>query len=86
MSNFREVTPQWLNKKFQTFKNMNTFYIALKHTIWRFRNICEISKFHEFTNTLRNLAKSVSAHTFEKFKYFAKHLTESADHMFYNDI
>ena len=37
MNNFREMTPQWLQKKISDFKNMNIFYIALKHVIWRFR-------------------------------------------------
>ena len=37
-------------------------YKALKHVIWGFRicnYFCEISKFCDFMNTLRNFAKSV---------------------------
>ena len=78
MSNFREMTLQWLQngclKKFQTL-NMNILYIPLKHVIWRFR-ICnyfrEVFKFGDFMNTLRNFAKSVFACIFAKFKYVAK--------------
>ena len=46
-------------KKISNFKNM---YLTLKHVIWRFRicnYFCEISKFRDFMNTLRNFAKSV---------------------------
>ena len=86
MSNFREMTPQWLQKKISNFKNMNILYLALKHVIWRFR-VCdyfyEISKFRDFINTLRNFSKSVFAHISAKFKYLAKQfiLTESPDHV-----
>ena len=41
---------------------MNILYIALMHVNWRFRicnYFCEISKFRDFRNTLRNFAKSV---------------------------
>ena len=63
-------------------------YIALKQVIWRFRicnYFCEISKFHDFMNTLRNFAKSVFADISAKFKYFAQQfiLTESPDHVLY---
>ena len=51
---------------------MNILYIILKHVVWRFR-ICtyfrEMFKFRDFMNTLRNFAKSVFAHIFEKFEY-----------------
>ena len=42
--------------------------------------VCEISKFCDFMNSLRNFAKSVLADISAKFKYFAKHfiLTEQA--------
>ena len=64
---------------------MNVLYIALKHVVWRVRicnYFCEISKFRDFMNTLRNLAKDVFAHISAKFKYFAKQfiLTGSPDH------
>ena len=65
---------------------MNIIYIALKHVICKFRicnYLCEISKFRDFMNTLRNFAKSVVAYISAKFKYFAKQviLPESPDHM-----
>ena len=56
------------------FKLLKYEHIALKHVIWRFRvcnYFCEISKFRDFMNTLRNFAKSV-------FAQFL--LTESPDH------
>ena len=86
MSNFREMTPQRLQKKVSNFEIVKILYIALKHVIWRFRicnYFCEISKFRYFINTLRNFAKSVFAHISAKFKYFAKQfiLTESPDHV-----
>ena len=64
---------------------MNILYIALKHVIWKFRMcnyFCEISKFNDFLNTLRNFVKSVFAHI-SKFIYIAKQfiLTESPDHV-----
>ena len=66
--------------------NINILYIALKHMIWRFRicnYFCEISKFRDFINTLRNFTKFLFAHVSEKFKYFAKQFifTESPDHV-----
>ena len=65
---------------------MDVLYIALKQVIWEFRicnYFCEISKFRDLMNTLRNFAKFVFVHTSAKFKYFEKQfiLTESADHM-----
>ena len=84
MSNFREMTPQWLQngcpKKFILLKYEHMLYIALKHIIWRFRicnYVCEMFKFRDFMNTLRNFAKSVFARIFAK--QFI--LTESPDHM-----
>ena len=75
MSNFREMAPERLFEKISNFENMNMLYIILKHVVWRFRiynYFREIFKFREFMNTLRNFAKSVSAHIFAKFEYFAK--------------
>ena len=49
-------------KNFKLLKYEHIIYIALKHVIWRFRicnYFCEISKFRDFMNTLRNFAKSV---------------------------
>ena len=43
---------------------MNVLYIILKNA--------EILKFRDFMNTLRNFTKSVFAHIFAKFEYFAK--------------
>ena len=44
---------------------------------------CEIFRFCDFMNTLRNFAKSAYAHILVEFKYFAKPfiLTESPDHV-----
>ena len=84
MSNFREMLPK-APEEISNFYDMNILYIALKHVIWRFQvcnYFCKISNlFCDFMNTLRNLAKSVFAHTSAKFKYFAKQfiLTESPD-------
>ena len=61
MSNFREILREG-SRKNSAFKNMNIFYISLKHVIWKFRictNFCEISKFRHFINTLGNFSKSV---------------------------
>ena len=46
-------------------------------------HFCEISKFGDFMNTLRNFTKSMFAHISAKFKYFAKQfiLTETLDHV-----
>ena len=89
MSNFREMTQQWLQngcpKKLQTY-DMNILHLSLKHVTWRFR-ICnyffEIFKFRDFMNVLRKFAKSVFADIFAKFKYFAKQLilTETPEHV-----
>ena len=70
---------------------MNILYIALKYVIWRFQlcnYVCEIFKFRDFMNTLRNFMKSVFAHILAKLKYFAKQfiLMESPDHVLLNDI
>ena len=88
LRNDSAMASEWLSENISTFKNMNILYIALKHMIWRFRicnYFCEISKFRDFMNTLKNFAKSVFAHSFAKFKYFAKHVqfifTESPDHV-----
>ena len=87
MSNVREMTQQWLQKKILNFQNMNILYIALKHVIWRFRTcnyFREIFRFRDFMDTLRNFAKSVFAHISTKFNYSAKQLmlTESPDHIY----
>ena len=91
MSNFLEMLPNGSRKnfkllKYDIFKIIHLLYIALKPVIWIFlicNYFCEISKFRYFMNTLRNFAKSVFAHLFSKFKYFAKQsiLTESPDHV-----
>ena len=65
---------------------MNILYIALKHVTWKFRKcncFLELLKSRNFMNHLRNIAKSVFAHIFAKFKYFAKKfiLKESPDYM-----
>ena len=55
--------------------NMNMLYIILKHVVWRFRiynYFHEIFKIRDLMNTLRDFAKFVFAHIFEKFEYFAK--------------
>ena len=90
MSNFREMTPQWLQnadrKNFKLFKSEHIIY-NFELIVWRFR-ICnyfrEMFKFRDFMDTLRNLAKSVFACIFSKFTYVAKQfiLTESPDHVF----
>ena len=86
MSNFREMAPEQLFEKISNFKNMNVLYIILKHVIWRFRiynYFREIFKFRDFMNTYRNFAKSVFAHIFVKFEYFAKVIiySKSPDHV-----
>ena len=87
MSNFHEMTPQWLQKKnFRLLKYEHIIVSSeardLEIPICNY--FCEISKFCDFINTLRNFAKSVFAHISAKFKYFAKQfiLTESPDHVF----
>ena len=71
-------------EKISNFLNVKILYIALKHVIWRFRicnYFCEIFKFHDFMNTLRNFGRSAFVHISAKFKYVAKQfiLTESPD-------
>ena len=90
MSNFREMlrngSRMAVQKIFKLLKYEHIIDITLKHVTWRFR-ICncfrEIFRFRDFMSTLRNFAKSVFAHIFAKFKYFAKQfiLMESPDHM-----
>ena len=82
------MAPEWLSEKnFKPLKYVYIYiYIALKYVIWRFRTcnyFREIFRFRNFMNTLRNFAKSVFAHIFAKFKYFAKRfiLRESPDHV-----
>ena len=87
MSNFREMTPQWLQEKILTFKVLSQHitysFEARDLEISNMNYFCEISKFRDFMNTLRNFAKSVFVHMSSKFKYFAKQfiLTESPDHV-----
>ena len=85
------MAPEQLFEKISNFKNMNAVYIILKHVIWRFRiynYFREIFKFGDFINTLRNFAKSVFAHIFAKFEYFAKAIiySKSPDHVLENNI
>ena len=80
------MAPEQLFEKIANFKSMNILYIILKHVVGRFRiynYFREIFKFRDFMNTLRNFAKSVFAHIFEKFEYFAKVIihSKSPDHM-----
>ena len=87
MSNFREMAPERLFKKISDFSNMNILYIILKHVVWRFR-IYNYFQFRDFINTLRNFAKSVFAHIFATFEYFAKVIIywKSPDHVLQNMI
>ena len=80
------MAPEQLFEKVSNFKNMNVLYIILKHVVWRFRvynYFREIFKFRDFMDTLRNFAKSVFAHIFAKFEYFAKVIiySKSPDHV-----
>ena len=80
------MAPEQLFEKISNFKNMNLSNIILKHVVWRFRiynYFREIFKFRDFMNTLRNFAKSVFAHIFAKFEYFAKVIiySTSPDHV-----
>ena len=80
------MAPEQLFKKISNFKNMNVLYIILKHVVWKFRIYSYfrgIFKFRDFMNTLRNFAKSVFAHIFVKFEYFAKVIiySKSLDHV-----
>ena len=80
------MAPEQMFEKISNFKNVNVLYIILKHVVWRFRMynyFREIFKFRDFMNTLRNFAKSVFAHIFAKFEYFAKVIiySKSPDHV-----
>ena len=80
------MAPEQLFEKIPNLKNMNVLYIILKPVVWRFRTynyFREIFKFRDFINTLRNFAKSVFAHIFAKFEYFAKVIiySKSPDHV-----
>ena len=80
------MAPEQLFEKISNIKNMNVLSIILKHVVWRFRiynYFREIFKFRDFMNTLRNFAKSVFAHIFAKFEYFAKVniYSKSLDHV-----
>ena len=80
------MAPEWLFEKISNFKNINMLYINLKHVVWRFQiynYFHEIFKFRDFMNTLRNFEKSVFAHIFAKFEYFAKVIicSKSPDHV-----
>ena len=89
MSNCGEMTQQRLRngsrKSFKLLKYEHIIYSFeardLEMSICNY--ICEISKFHNFMNTLRNFAKSVFTHISAKFKYFAKQFisTESPDYV-----
>ena len=82
MSNFHEMTPQWLSEKISNFSNMNILYTALKYVIWRFRTcnyFREMFKFRDFMNT-KKFREICFACIFAKFRYLAI-LTESADHV-----
>ena len=84
--NDSSMAPEWLSEKMSDFLNMNILYLVLKHIIWRFpicNYFCEMFKFRDFMNTLRNFEKSVFACIFAKFTNIAKQLilTESPDHL-----
>ena len=86
LRNGSAMAPEQLFEKISNFKNRNVLYIILKHAVWRFRihnYFREIFKFRDFMNTLRNFAKSVFAHIFAKFEYFAKVIiySKSPDHV-----
>ena len=75
MSNFCEMTPQWLQngcpKKFKLLKYEHITYSfeARNPEILNIYNV--IFKFRDFMNTLRNFAKFVFPRVFAKFKYLA---------------
>ena len=75
--NGSEMALEQLFEKISNFKNMNVFlnilYIILKHVVWRFR----------IYNYFREFLKSVFAHIFAKFEYFAKVIihSKSPDHV-----
>ena len=80
------MAPEQLFEKNSNFKNMNVLYAILKLVVWRFRiynYFREIFEFRDFMNILRNFAKSVFAHIFVKFEYFAKVIiySRSPDHV-----
>ena len=85
MSNFREMLRKGSRKNFKLLKYEHIIH-SFEAPARRFRIcncFCEISKFRDFMNTLKNFGKSVFVHIFAKFKYFAKQfiLTESPDHV-----
>ena len=85
------MAPEQLFEKISSFNNMNVLYTILKYVVWRFRiynYFREMFKFRDFMNTLRNFAKSVFAHIFAKFEYFAKVIiySRSPDHVLHSDI
>ena len=98
MSNFREMAPQWLCNGSGTAVQKNFKLIKYEHIIYHFEArgleisknnyFREIFKFRDFMNTLRNFAKSVFAHIFAKFEYFAKVTiySKSPDYVLQNDI
>ena len=64
---------------------MNMLYVILKHVVWRFRiynYFCEIFKFHDFMNTLRNFAKSVFAHIFTFYTCLSSYWVAEERHVF----
>ena len=66
-------------------------YVILEHVIWRLRiyNVFpEIFKCCDFKKDFLNLAKSIIAHIFAIFKYFAKQTiySDSPDHVLQNDV
>ena len=86
MPNGSAMAPERLFEKLSDFYNMKILYIISKHVVWRFlihNYFREIFKFRDFMNTLRNFAKSLSAHIFAKFEYFAKVIlySKSPDHV-----
>ena len=89
----RRLYEQFLRNDSAMASEKNFKLLKYEHIIYSFEEsdlefrlynyFCEISKFRDFMNTLRNFTKSVFAHISEKFKYFAKHfiLTESTDYV-----
>ena len=66
-------------------------YIILKHVFWRLQIydlFRKIFKFRDFKKAFINLAKSIIAHIFAIFEYFAKQAihSDSPDHVLHNDI
>ena len=60
-------------------------YFILKHVFWRLQIY---NLFRDFKNALMNLVKSIIAHIFAIFEYFAKQTiySDSPDHVLQNDI